>query len=139
MADFVGTPAKTTPDSPAEEKAAAEKAAADQPRRRLTAVCSCYGNSHPFLCDARNGDNLKRSLTVNWEHCTPAEAHASLAKPDVVVTNASDKAHHLPKILQLDRIVRAEFGNVTEISDKEWWGENAVTAARAAAARIQHP
>jgi len=40
-----------------------------------------------------------------WGGMTAQSAHALLAKPDVVVTNQSDKDTQLPKLLRLDRIV----------------------------------
>jgi hypothetical protein len=40
-----------------------------------------------------------------WAGMTAKSAHDVLGKPDVVVTNQSDKDTQLPKLLQLDRIV----------------------------------
>ena len=40
-----------------------------------------------------------------WSGMTAHAAHAVLAKPDVVVTNQSDKDTQLPKLLSLNRNV----------------------------------
>ena len=50
--------------------------------------------------------NMAEALTAIWATKTPAEAFATLAKPDVTVTNESDKEQQLPKILTFDDRVR---------------------------------
>ena len=50
--------------------------------------------------------NMAEALTTIWATKTPAEAFATLAKPDVTVTNESDKEQQLPKILTFDDRVR---------------------------------
>ena len=50
--------------------------------------------------------NMSEALTAIWATKTPAEAFATLAKPDVTVTNLSDKHQQLPKILTFDDRVR---------------------------------
>ncbi len=54
-------------------------------------------------------DAIAKSLVDMWRTKTPAQAHEVLARPDVRVTNASDKTIHLPKILRLDEDVRKAF------------------------------
>ena len=49
------------------------------------------------------------SLEGMWAQKTPEEAHAALSRPDVHVTNETDKEMHLPKILTFDEKVRASF------------------------------
>lgn len=41
-----------------------------------------------------------------WANKTPAQAHEILSKPDVTVTNSSDKVVQLKKIATLDKLVR---------------------------------
>lgn len=50
--------------------------------------------------------NMAEALTAIWATKSPAEAFATLAKPDVTVTNQSDKDGQLPKILTFDDRVR---------------------------------
>ena len=50
------------------------------------------------------------SLENMWAAKEPEQAHAALAKPDVAVTNESDKEMHLPKILTFNEKVRDSFG-----------------------------
>ena len=45
-------------------------------------------------------------LYAMWGNKTAREAHDVLAKPDVVVTNASDKEEQLPKLLRMDELVK---------------------------------
>lgn len=49
------------------------------------------------------------SLESMWAQKTPEEAHAALSRPDVHVTNETDKEVHLPKILTFNEKVRASF------------------------------
>ena len=44
-----------------------------------------------------------------WASKTAREAHDVLVKPDVKVTNQSDKDVQLPKLLNLDDFARREF------------------------------
>ena len=46
------------------------------------------------------------ALIEEWAACNAHEAHRKLSSPDVSVTNQSDKDVQLPKILQLDSLVR---------------------------------
>ena len=50
--------------------------------------------------------NMAEALTEIWATKTPAQAFVTLAKPDVTVTNQSDKDGQLPKILTFDDRVR---------------------------------
>ena len=52
-------------------------------------------------------EELGQSLLSTWANKTPEEAHEHLSKPDVLVTNESDKEKQLPKILALNQTVRA--------------------------------
>ena len=56
-------------------------------------------------------DEIADSLLKMWRTKKPKEAHEVLARPDVRVTNKSDKAIHLPKILRLDEDVRNAFAH----------------------------
>ena len=49
---------------------------------------------------------MARGLRSMWSHRTPAETVEVLSKPDVTVTNESDKQIQLGKLLQLDERVR---------------------------------
>ncbi len=50
-----------------------------------------------------------KMLVDTWATKTPREAFDFLSKPDVMVTNQSDKEVVLPKILALDATVRGAF------------------------------
>ena len=51
-------------------------------------------------------ESLVQGLQAMWANNTPLEAFSTLSKPDVIVTNASDKTDQLPKILKFDERVR---------------------------------
>ena len=53
-------------------------------------------------------------LRETWEGRSAEEAAAVLAKPDVLVTNQSDKDLHLPKLFTLERDVREAWGEYAE-------------------------
>ena len=55
---------------------------------------------------------LQASLVEEWSDCTAAKAHAKLSSKDVQVTNASDKATQLPKLLALDGKVSEAAGRL---------------------------
>ena len=58
-----------------------------------------------------NGNSsLAESLVMMWGQRNPKQAHETLGKEDVTVTNQSDKDNQLPKILQLDARVRSVLG-----------------------------
>ena len=54
-------------------------------------------------------DSLIQGLKAMWAINTPVQAFATLQKPDVTVTNASDKTEQLPKILKFDERVRGAW------------------------------
>ena len=68
-------------------------------RRRVEMRC---------LHNATAGTEDKK-LQSMWEAVTPSEAHALLSKPDVTVTNLSDKETQLVKVKQLDGEMRAAY------------------------------
>jgi len=68
------------------------------------------------------------ALVDNWADQTPQQAHAFLSKPDVTVTNQSDKEAQLPKIKALDATVQGAFGELAQQLEDE------LTASKAAAA-----
>ena len=51
-------------------------------------------------------EHMARGLRSMWSHRTPAETVEVLSKPDVTVTNESDKQIQLGKLMQLDERVR---------------------------------
>ena len=52
---------------------------------------------------------LEEALLDEWADCTPEQAHTTLSKPDVVVTNMKDKEVQLRKLEQLNEEVRGAF------------------------------
>ena len=65
---------------------------------------------------AASGGSLAKSLIDTWHHKTVAEAVAILRKPDVEVTNKSDKILLLSKLPGLEEYVKAR---VAEIEQEE--------------------
>lgn len=61
---------------------------------------------HTIIPIYNTNESLVTGLEAIWAKVTPALAYAKLSKPDVTVTNESDKTDQLPKIFQLDRNVR---------------------------------
>lgn len=53
---------------------------------------------------------LAESLRTMWAKKSPAEAHELLSKPDVTVTNQSDKYTQLGKLLRLHQEVDEVMG-----------------------------
>ena len=51
-------------------------------------------------------EDLARLLESMWATRTPEEAYAVLSKPDVTVTNTSDKVMQLAKLSKFDQRVR---------------------------------
>ena len=70
--------------------------AAPECRRRVTMVC---------IHNATTGDEDVK-LRRMWEAVSPEQAHELLSKPDVTVTNQSDKEAQLPKILKMNDEVK---------------------------------
>ena len=66
-------------------------------------------------------------LEEQWRDVKPLEARAILARPDVTVTNQSDKDMQLPKLKQLDELVRETFAQMSREAN----------AKRAEAARLE--
>ena len=53
---------------------------------------------------------LISTLLEEWGDCDAQTAHAKLAKPDILVTNLSDKQVLLPKILKMNQMVVSALG-----------------------------
>ena len=53
--------------------------------------------------------SFAEALTGMWVDKTAQQAHDILTKPDVTVTNESDKVGQLPKIEKLDATVQGAF------------------------------
>ena len=51
-------------------------------------------------------ESLATSIVHDWSSATAAKAYETLGRPDIAVTNQSDKDGQLPKILKLDERVR---------------------------------
>ena len=67
---------------------------------------------HHIVCiqnAAEQSELYTKALTTSWADKTPLQAHDFLSKPDVTVTNASDKEGQLPKIKALDATVQGAF------------------------------
>jgi hypothetical protein len=63
---------------------------------------------------AAQAELFTKALTDQWATKTPQQAFDFLSKPDVTVTNQSDKEGQLPKIKALDVTVRGAFQAVME-------------------------
>ena len=66
-------------------------------------------------------------LLEMWMEASADEAHETLSSPDVTVTNQSDKDMQLPKLKQLDELVRETFAQMSREAN----------AKRAEAARLE--
>ena len=66
-------------------------------------------------------------LLEMWMEASAEEAHETLSSPDVTVTNQSDKDMQLPKLKQLDELVRETFAQMSREAN----------AKRAEAARLE--
>jgi hypothetical protein len=67
---------------------------------------------HHIVCiqgAAEQAELYKKALVDTWATKTPQQAFYFLSKPDVTVTNTSDKQGQLPKIMTLDATVRGAF------------------------------
>ena len=67
---------------------------------------------HHVVCiqnAAAQSELYSKALVDNWAKKTPEEAHDFLSKPDVTVTNQSDKDGQLPKIKGLDETAKGAF------------------------------
>ena len=63
---------------------------------------------------AEQAELHKQMLITSWKDKTPEQAHDFLAKPDVQVTNQSDKTRQLPKIASLGSTVKQAFDAVAQ-------------------------
>ena len=52
---------------------------------------------------------LEEALLDEWADCTPEQAHTTLSKPDVVVTNMKDKETQLGKLRRFNDEVKSSF------------------------------
>ncbi len=68
-------------------------------RHLIVCIQSAAGQAEPYT----------KALTDQWATKTPQQAFDLLSKPDVTVTNQSDKQGQLPKIMALDATVRGAF------------------------------
>jgi hypothetical protein len=71
------------------------------PAAEQRCVIKCIHNAFP---------GIKDGIIDMWTGKTAQEAHAILAKPDVTVTNQSDKDVQLPKLLELDEFAKNAIG-----------------------------
>ena len=72
--------------------------------------------------------SFKKTLVEMWGSKTAQEAHATLSKRDVEVTNKSDKDKQLPKLLKLDEMVRGVFAHLASTQEAAQLLEKAVSA-----------
>ena len=63
----------------------------------------------PIQNAAAQAEMFTKMLIDQWSGKTTDEAHDFLSKPDVTVTNQSDKDNQLPKIKLLDAMVQGAF------------------------------
>jgi len=80
---------------------------------------------------AEQAELHKRMLIQSWADKTPQQAFEFLSKPDVTVTNQSDKDGQLPKIKSLGETVQSAF----KVFDSQL--QQQVTAAEGQALRAQ--
>jgi len=59
-----------------------------------------------IACLHGSSSSLENALRDEWERRTPSEAASVLGKPDVMVTNQSDKRLQIPKLALLDEQVK---------------------------------
>jgi hypothetical protein len=81
------------------------------PNGLKSAVGTKYARHH-IVCIQNAADQSElytKALTDQWATKTPQQAFDFLSKPDVTVTNQSDKLNQLPKIRALDATVRGAF------------------------------
>jgi hypothetical protein len=81
------------------------------PNGLKSAVGAKYARHH-IVCIQNASDQSElytKALVDTWASKTPQQAFYFLSKPDVTVTNQSDKQGQLPKIKALDATVRGAF------------------------------
>jgi hypothetical protein len=79
------------------------------PNGLKSAVGTKYARFH-IVCiqnAAAQAELYTKALTDTWANKTPQQAFDILSKPDVTVTNQSDKLNQLPKIMKLDATMQA--------------------------------
>ena len=89
---------------------------------------------HHVVCiqnAASQAELYTKALVDNWATKTPLEAYEFLSKPDVTVTNQSDKEGQLPKIKSLGTTVQTAFKAV----DAQLQQQVAVSAGAAVRAK----
>ena len=70
---------------------------------------------HITCIHGAEGIGLEDALLEQWAHRTVQQAHDLLQNPDVTVTNTSDKAIQLTKLLRLDQQVRELWKENSEV------------------------
>ena len=86
------------------------------PNGLKSAVGTIYARHH-IVCIQNAADQSElytKALTDQWATKTPQQAFDFLSKPDVTVTNTSDKQGQLPKIKALDATVQGAFQAIME-------------------------
>ena len=68
-----------------------------------------------IACIHNADENDKKKLEDTWATKTPEEAHAVLSKPDIHVTNQSDKEAQLPKLLKLSALARQQHEALPDV------------------------
>ena len=66
-----------------------------------------------------SNENMCKGLEDIWAKKTPAQAFETLSKPDVAVTNKSDKKEQLPKIWTIDDRVRGASSQPQQLEVRE--------------------
>ena len=100
----------------------------------LKSAVGTENERHHVVCiqnAAEQSELHEKMLIQSWATKTPQQAHAFLSKPDVTVTNQSDKDGQLPKIKALDATVQGAFSEVAQQIEDE------LAASKAAAARAE--
>jgi len=102
--------------------------------RGLKSAVGTKNERHHIVCiqnAAAQSEAFTKMLVDQWAKKTPRQAFEFLSKPDVTVTNASDKEGQLPKIEKLDETVQSAFA----ATGRQLQGQ--VAAAEAAVARAK--
>ena len=69
--------------------------------------------------DSEESKFAKAQLKATWAHCTVEDAFDKLSKPDIAVTNQSDKEIMLPKLRALDQEVKAMMTRRSSVLSKD--------------------
>ena len=104
------------------------------PNGLKSAVGTIYARHH-IVCIQNAADQSElytKALTDQWATKTPQQAFDFLSKPDVTVTNESDKQNQLPKIKALNKTVQDAFQAV-DVQLQQRVAASAEAAARAKA------